>query len=66
MNIEQFESELEDILSLLDAFSEVDDRMTFVDSVKTFKESAIMISNNGLVIKLSDKSEWQLTIVKTK
>ena len=66
MNEELFESELADILNLLDEFSELEDNIVFVNSVKSFKEEGILTKNKGLVVKLSDKSEFQLTIVKVK
>lgn len=66
MNEELFESELEDILNMLDIFSEVEENAVFVDRVESFKEAGILTTNKGLVVKLSDKSEFQLIIAKTK
>ncbi len=66
MEVELFESKLEDILSLLDLFSEVNESAVFVNSVNSFEHSGILTTNKGLIIKLSDKSEFQLTIVKSR
>lgn len=34
-------------------------------SVKTYEEAGILSRNSGLVIRLQDGSEWQLTLVRT-
>jgi len=36
-----------------------------VDNIRTFEEAAIMTDNTGLVIKLADGSEFQVTIVRS-
>ena len=66
MDEEQFESELKDILDLLDVFSDIDETPVSIDSVKSFENAGILTINKGLIIRLSDKSEWQMTIVKTR
>ena len=37
-----------------------------ITSMETFEERGLMTSNNGIVIKMRDDSEFQITIVKSK
>ena len=46
-----------------DNFSE---EFSSLENVSTFEESGILTTNKGLVIRLADGSEYQLTIVKSK
>ena len=54
------ESDMESRIA--DLFHETSD----VSDVRTFEESGIMTRNKGLVIRLDDGSEFQLTIVKSR
>jgi len=37
-----------------------------VESIRSFEESGVLTDNKGLVITLTDGSEFQLTIVKSR
>ena len=37
-----------------------------IDSIRTFEDAGILTTNKGLVIRMKDRSEFQMTIVKSK
>ena len=39
---------------------------SIVKNIKTFEETMVLTSNKGLVIKLKDGSEFQVTVVKSR
>lgn len=42
------------------------DEMEGVRNVKTFDEAGLLTRNKGIVINLTDGSEFQITIIKSK
>ena len=42
------------------------DTDTGVDSVRTFEDAGVLTNNRGLVIRMSDGAEFQLTIVRSR
>lgn len=40
--------------------------VTQVKTVHTFEEHGILTTNTGLVVRMQDNSEFQITIVKSK
>lgn len=58
-------SELEDALvNLLCHF--IDEEEIGLKSVRTFKECGVLTTDNGLVLRALDNSEFQITIVKSR
>lgn len=55
------ENELQDALKDL-----ITDEMDDVARVSSFEDQGIMTNNAGLVIRMADGSEFQLTIVKSR
>ena len=39
---------------------------SIVKNIKTFEEAMVLTSNKGLVIKLEDGTEFQVTVVKSR
>lgn len=37
-----------------------------VESFKTFEEAGVMTKNNGVVVRMEDGSEFQITVVKSR
>ncbi len=37
-----------------------------VDSIRTFEEAGVLTMNKGLVIRLKDRREFQITIVQSR
>ena len=59
--------EMEDTSDLADAMLDaVDDLTPEVDSVRSFESAGVMTSDAGLVVRLADGSEFQITIVQSK
>lgn len=36
-----------------------------LDVVSTFEEQGLLTMNNGLVLRMKDRAEWQITIVRS-
>lgn len=51
---------------LMDVFDWSSNEDGEITSMETFEERGLMTSNNGIVIKMRDGSEFQLQIVKSK
>ncbi len=66
MNEQQFQVELKDTLEMLDTFAEIEEETITIDNISTFEEDGILTTNTGIVVKLSDKSEFQVTILRSK
>lgn len=66
MNEQQFQEELKDTLEMLDTFAEIDEETITIDKISTFEEAGILTTNTGIVVKLSDNTEFQITIVRSK
>jgi hypothetical protein len=49
--------------ALLDMIEEADHEPFRGSEVHTFREARIMTTNHGLVVKLADGSEFQITVV---
>jgi hypothetical protein len=62
MNEACFESEIFDAIQ----FNEECDITEEIRSVETFEEAGVLTTDRGLVIKLSDKSVFHLTIKKVR
>jgi len=59
--------EMEDTSDLADAMLDaIDDLTPKVDSVRSFESAGVMTSDAGLVVRLADGSEFQITIVQSK
>lgn len=50
----------------LEPFDDLDDPDDPVKSVHTFEDEMVLTSNRGLVLKLNDGSEYQITIVQSR
>ena len=37
-----------------------------IESVRTFDEAGVLTQNAGLVIAMADRSEWQVTVVRSR
>jgi len=44
----------------------IDDSEDVIRKIQTFEDAGVITSNEGLVIRTDDGSEFQLTIVKSK
>lgn len=42
------------------------DELSEVERVQTYDEAGILTNNKGLVLRMQDGSEWQLTIVQSR
>ena len=49
----------------LDQFDLPDD-LGGIERVRTFEEAGVLTQNAGLVIELTDGSQWQVTIVRSR
>ena len=62
---DKFTSELSDLLNIID-----DDGIPYIDldikSISTFEEGMILTNNKGLTVTLKDRSQFQITIVKSR
>jgi len=59
MNVKEF---TEHLINLIEAGA--DDE--FVDSIGSFEDEGIVTKNEGLVLRLTDGTEYQITVVKSK
>jgi len=53
-------------LDLGEDLCEVPEEIANVESVMTFEEAGILTRNKGLVIRMKDRREFQVTIVQSK
>jgi hypothetical protein len=37
-----------------------------IEHVRTFEEAGVLTQNAGLVISMADRSEWQVTVVRSR
>ena len=49
----------------LDQFDLPDD-LGGIDHVRTFDEAGVLTQNAGLVIAMADRSEWQVTVIRSR
>jgi hypothetical protein len=42
------------------------DELSAVEMVQTYDEAGILTNNKGLVLRMKDGTEWQLTIVQSR
>jgi hypothetical protein len=42
------------------------DELSEVERVQTYDEAGILTNNKGLVLRMKDGTEWQLTIVQSR
>ena len=71
MSTDEFQSHLYNLVDELIHGGDVDEVKSAIDSldlqrVNTFDQAGVLSGNNGLVVKLKDGSEFQLTIVKSR
>jgi len=70
MNEEEFANELKDIIDLAtdaDVMEEIDvEPVLQVVSIRSFDEAALLTSDKGLVIRLKDGQEFQVTIKRSR
>ena len=59
---------LEDAVDGLNADADIQPpaELAAIDSIRTFEDVGIMTTNKGLVIRMKDLSEFQMTIVQSK
>ena len=59
---------LEDAVDGLNADADVQPpaELAAIDSIWTFEDVGILTTDKGLVIRMKDRSEFQMTIVKSK
>ena len=62
MTEEDFRDALIDAISMTEEDNALNDELL---SVKTFSSAGVLTDNEGMIIKLLDGSEFQVTIVKT-
>lgn len=43
----------------------VPDELADLDIISTFEEAGLLTMNKGLVLQMKDRSEWQITIVRS-
>ncbi len=43
----------------------VPDELADLDIISTFEEAGLLTMNKGLVLRMKDRSEWQITIVRS-
>lgn len=55
----------EEFADVLDELVEECDEQIDVESIKTFDSEMVLTGNDGIVLKLTDGSEFQITIVKS-
>jgi hypothetical protein len=60
MKIDQFQELLAETLTEFN-----DSEQLGIDDIYTFEEMGLLTENNGLVLKMEDGSEFQMTIVKS-
>jgi len=71
------ETELQDVLkTLLEEIAYMDaedfaqfgmpDELADIENVSTFADAGVMTNNAGLVLRLNDNSEFQVTIVQSR
>lgn len=61
------ENEFQGILQMvLEGGAEPEEINESVEAVMTYDEKGLLTGNTGLVVKLQDGSEFQLTIVKSR
>ena len=66
MTEQEFRDYLHGILDeIKDDYDDEEDIVHFKD-IKDFKSAGILTNNEGLIIRMSDDSEFQVTIVKVK
>jgi hypothetical protein len=58
------ESDMELVLEEL--MNENDDKFPLYHSVRSFRDAGVLTRNAGLVLRLDDGSEFQITIVKSR
>jgi len=70
MNEGRVESQLKELLEALSGDQDVQDILgdeMFADArVESFEEAGVMTTNKGLVVRMGDGSEFQLTIVRSR
>lgn len=66
MEEQEFQNTIKDILEMLDIFEEIEGIPIEIKNISTFDDVGLLTKNKGLVIKLTNGSEFQLTIVKSK
>jgi len=42
------------------------DDLDGIEHVRTFVEAGVLTQNAGLVIEMADRSEWQVTVVRSR
>jgi hypothetical protein len=52
-----------DIIEALYAFAEYDEPSVEIDNIATFEDAGVLTNNKGLVIRLANGREYQVTIV---
>lgn len=65
MTDEKLQNLLTSLFNSGDIGEDFDDELDFITEARTFQTAEILTHNKGLVISLSDGSEFQLTIVKS-
>ena len=58
MNEQVFIENLKDLLEYTDTFAYTEEEDIEINQISTFEEAGILTTNTGLVIKLSDGSEF--------
>ncbi len=73
MNAEAFESHLRDLVEAAAAAEdgtagelELEAALFYAARVSTYAEAGLLTSNRGLVVRMSDGSEFQVTIVRSR
>jgi len=47
-------------------FKQEENDLGIIENIRTFKDAMLLTSNEGLIIKCDDGSEFQVTFVKSK
>jgi hypothetical protein len=64
MTEQEFEEQL--VVALAHEASVFEDEGNAVEQVTTFREAGILTSNRGLVVRMDDGSEFQVTVVRAR
>lgn len=66
MNEHDMQSWLWDAIGEHDPLKMGDDEAPISDTIKSYQEAGVMTNNKGLVVTMSDGTQFQLTIVQVK
>ena len=60
------ELEMQELLTDALNFNDEENENNQIKSIKSFQDAIILTSNKGLIIKMNDGSEFQITIIQSR